>query len=214
MDRLLTLAIALAATTAGPTQSPQPSPATEGLPSFSGRWRFNPEQSEDARQKIREAQAARQPSGGPGGGGYGGGGYGGGHRGGGYGGGGRGGGRMGSGGRPPGDSPDAMRSLFEAPEEMTITHTEAEIAVLEKDGRLRTLHPDGQKYKTDTGSEIKARWDKQQLIVETKGERRPSLTETLGLSADRKQLVVTLRFEGRSSGPVTVRRVYDAQAAE
>jgi hypothetical protein len=97
---------------------------------------------------------------------------------------------------------------------MTITHTEAEIAVLEKDGRLRTLHPDGQKYKTDTGGEIKTRWDNERLIVETKRDRGPSVTETLGLSADGKRLVVTLRLEARSSGPVTVRRVYDAETAE
>jgi hypothetical protein len=107
-----------------------------------------------------------------------------------------------------------MRSLLEAPPEMTITHTEAEIAVLDKDGRLRNLHPDGQKYKTDTGSEIKTRWDNERLVVETKRDRGPSVTETLGVSADRKQLVVTLRLERRSSGPVTVRRVYDAEVAE
>jgi hypothetical protein len=96
---------------------------------------------------------------------------------------------------------------------MSITHTEAEIAVLDKDGRLRTLHPDGQNYKTEAGSEVKTRWDKERLIVETKLDRGPNLTETLGLSSDRKQLVVTVRLEGRST-PVTVRRVYDAEAAE
>lgn len=215
MDRLLILTMAVAAASAGPTQSPPPSPASGEHTSLSGRWRLNPEQSEDARQKVNEAMAGRQPgASGPGGGGSWGG-----HRGGGGYGGGHGGGRMGAGGggggaRPPADSPDTLRSLLEAPPEMTITHTEAEIAVLEKDGRLRTLHPDGQKYKTDTGAEIKTKWDNEHLIVETKRDRGPSVTETLGLSADRKQLVVTLRLEGRSSGPVTVRRVYDAEAAE
>jgi hypothetical protein len=214
MDRLFILAVTVAAATGGPTQSPTPSPAAGEHTSLSGRWRFNPEQSEDARKKVNEAMAARQAGGSGSGGG--GGGYGGGHRGGGGYGGGHGGGRMGGGGgtRPPSDSPDTMASLLEATPEMTITHTEAEIAVLEKDGRLRTLHPDGQKYKTDTGGEVKTRWDNDRLIVETKRDRGPSVTETLGLSADRKQLVSTLRLEGRSFGPVTVRRVYDAEAAE
>jgi Ni/Co efflux regulator RcnB len=38
---------------------------------------------------------------------------------------------------------EALAPLFDVPEEMTITHTEAEIVVLEKDGRMRALHPDG-----------------------------------------------------------------------
>lgn len=212
MDRLLILTVTVAAAAAGPTQGPPPSPEAAEHASLSGRWRLNPEQSEDARKKVNEAMAGRQP----GGSGSAGGGSWGGHRGGGGYGGGHGGGRMGggSGARPPADSPDTLRSLLEAPAEMTITHTEAEIAVLEKDGRLRTLHPDGQKYKTDTGGEVKTRWDNDRLIVETKRDHGPSVTETLGLSADRKQLVVTLRLEGRSSGPVTVRRVYDAAAVE
>ena len=214
MDRLLILTVTLAAAAAGPAQGPPPSPEAAEHASLSGRWRLNPEQSEDARKKVNEAMAGRQAGGsGPGGGGAGGG-----HRGGGGYGGGRGGGRMGGGGgggaRPPADSPDTLSSLLEGPAEMTITHTEAEIAVLEKDGRLRTLHPDGQKYKTDTGGEVKTRWDNGHLIVETKRDRGPSVTETLGLSADRKQLVVILRLEGRSFGPVTVRRVYDVAAAE
>lgn len=51
---------------------------------------------------------------------------------------------------------------------MTITHTDAEIAVLEQDRRLRTLHPDGKKYKIGNDhSEIKTRLDEARLVVET-----------------------------------------------
>jgi hypothetical protein len=94
MDRLLILTVAVAAASAGPTQSPPPSPASGEHTSLSGRWRLNPEQSEDARQKVNEAMAGRQPgASGPGGGGSWGG-----HRGGSGYGGGHGGGRMGGGG--------------------------------------------------------------------------------------------------------------------
>src|SRR5229473_1152685 len=125
MDRLLILTVTLAAAAAGPAQGPPPSPGAADHASLSGRWRLNPEQSEDARKKVNEAMAGRQA----GGSGSGGGGSWGGHR--------------GGGALPPGDSPDTLSSLLEAPSGMTTTHTETEIAVLEKDGRLRTLHPDG-----------------------------------------------------------------------
>lgn len=106
-----------------------------------------------------------------------------------------------------------MRSLMEAPAELTITQTEGEIAVMPKDGPLEILHPDGKKHKNDTGSsEVKTSWDKSRLVVETKRERGPKVTETFSLSPDRKQLLVQVRFEGRAD--VTVKRVYDAETAE
>jgi hypothetical protein len=238
IDRLYVLAIAVVAAAAGPTQSPTPAPAgTGGEPAasvaapasttasptatgLSGRWRFNAAQSDDARQKMRDAQGQRGGFGGGGGGGRwggrGGGGGGGGFGGGGFGGR-RGGGRMGGGDgeRPDSDSRENMRSVFEPPQEMTVTQTETEIAVMEKDGRLRTLHPDGKKYKSDSSkTEVKTWWDKGRLMVESKPDRGPKLTETFALAADRSRLDVSVLIEGRYGDPVTVHRVYDAAAAE
>src|SRR5262249_35077692 len=143
----------------GPAASPAPpasaaSPAASGL---TGRWHFNAAQSEDARQKMRDAGGRHGGfGGGGGGGGWGGGGRGGGGggRGGGFGGagfGGRHGGMRGGGDgeRPDGDWRENMQAVFEAPEEMTVTQTDSEIDLMEKEGRLRTLHPDGKKYKSE-----------------------------------------------------------------
>jgi hypothetical protein len=97
---------------------------------------------------------------------------------------------------------------------MTITHTDVEIAVLEKDGRLRALHPDGKGYKDSAGAEIKTRWDGDRLVVETRRERGPKVVETFALESDPRRLVVSIKLDMPSGDPVTVRRVYDPAAAE
>jgi hypothetical protein len=240
MDQLLVMGIMVAATGASPDQGPQAppeatsavapaaspaaSPAPAERPSFSGRWLFNKDKSDDPREKMREARAGQgsggygggggsHPHGGhaPGGGGYGGGGYGGG----GYGGGGHRGGGSGGGEQGGDHSEGASRSsFFEVPTEMTITQTETEIAILDKDGGLRTLHPDGKKYKDDMGNEVKTQWENGRLIVETQRQQGPKFTETFDAVGTERQLVVTLRFQGQSFGPVSIRRVYDPPKAE
>jgi hypothetical protein len=194
--------------------------------SLSGHWKLNPELSDDARQKMRDA-AGQQGGGGYGGGGGGGMGGGGGRRGGGMGGGrggGMGGGGMGGGGGSrmgsrsasgPDDLREAIRAFFDAPTELAITQTEPEIAILDKDGRLRTLHPDGKSYKNDTGSvETKSRLEGGRLVVETKTERS-KVTETYSVSPDRTKMTAMLRMERDSMAAVTVKRVYNSlDAAE
>ena len=186
------------------------------LPGLSGRWVLNEGLSEDAREKMRAARGGRR---GPDGGGVG-------PSGGGRGGfGGRGGGLGGR--RPPeggvpgggrdggGDPRAAMRAVLEAATELTITHTTREIAVLEKDGRLRALHPDGEKYQDSSGAEVKTSWDKDRLVVQTSRQRGPSVTETWRMDGEAAQLVVELRFQPPNGEDVTVKRVYDrATAAE
>lgn len=201
--------------TAAPAAMAEPIASTE-QPSLGGRWKLNPLQSDDAREKVREAMAGRRGGGmGPRGGGMGG-------RGGGMGGGGgmgRGGG-MGGRGRPDGGGPDGepqqgLRGLMKAPEELTITLGEQEIAILEDDGRLRALHPDGKKYQAeDGGLEVKTRWDKDRLVVETARKPGPKAREVFATGKDGRQLVVTLRLEGGRLPPVTIRRVYDPVAGE
>lgn len=183
-------------------------------PDLSGRWVLNEELSEDAREKMRGGRGGR---GGPEGGGIGppGGGRGGsGGRGGGFGGrrrprGGDAGGVHGG----DGDPRAAMRAVFEAATELTITHTAREIAILEKDGRLRALHPDGEKYEDSSGAEVKTRWDKDRLVVQTSRGRGPSVTETWRMAGEPAQLVVQLRFQPPNGRDVTVKRVYDRATA-
>jgi hypothetical protein len=193
---------------------------------LSGRWTLNVDKSEDAREKLRQArsehQGGGQGAGGGGGGGWGGGGGGGGFGGRGHGGGGgggrggwhgRGGGGSGSDGAQTGRS-ETMQSFMDPAAEMTVTETTNEIAVQEKDGRVRVLHADGKDHKTENGdSEIKTRRDKDRLVVETKPERGPKLTETWALSADHKTLTIETRVDTPFAGTVTVRRVYDSAPA-
>jgi hypothetical protein len=191
---------------------------TNPRPNLSGRFKLNPDESEDARQKMRESM--QNSGGGRGPGGAGGGGYGGG-RGGGMGGGGRRGGGMGRSGGSGGpsdsgrDPRESMRALFDAPVEMAVTATDSEIAILEKDGRLRTLHPDGQSYKAEGGtSETKTHWEPDRLVVETKTERGSKITESYSVDAARHKLNVVVQFENANRAPLSVHRVYDEQGFE
>lgn len=190
-------------------------------PDLGGHWKLNPELSDDARAKMREAReqggGGSSGGGGMGGGGgrWGGGGRGGGMggRGGGYGGhgGGYGGhGSNGSGGSGSSDSSSSMHALFEAPTEMSITPTDAEVVIMEKDGRLRRIHADGKKYKAEGGNtETKARWDAGKLVVETKSAAGGKVDETYEVAPDKSKLTVTLRVEGSRMARLTVKRVYD-----
>jgi len=179
---------------------PKVAPLTADL---SGRWVYNRELSDDAREKMREGMekggggGGRPPGGGGGMGGPGGGG----------------GGRMGP---PPGgmggddDPREAMRAIMEPSEELVIGQTETEIAMDEKFGRTRRLHPDGKKYKTDNGaSEIKASWKDGKLLVETKRARGGSVLETWELVPDGSRLVVNVKMEGGFGPGVTLKRIYD-----
>jgi hypothetical protein len=168
---------------------------------LAGRWVFNRELSDDAREKMREAgEKGGGPGGGrpPGGGGMGGPG---------------GGGRMGP---PPGgmggddDSREAMRAIVEPSEELTIAQTETELEVEEKFGAARRLHPDGKRYKTDNGtSEIKAFWKQGQLVVETKRARGGRVVETWERIPDGSRLIVNVKVEGGFGPGVSLKRVYD-----
>jgi len=178
-------------------------PSTADL---SGRWVYNRELSDDAHKKMREGMQGR---GGTGGGGPGGGGMGG------PGGGGKG-GRGGQMGPPPGgmggddDPRESMRAIFEPAEELALTQAGPEIAIDEKFGRTRRLHPDGKKYKTDNGaSEIKTSWKEGKLLVETKGARGGAVVETWELVPDRSRIIVMVKMEGGFGPSVELKRIYD-----
>jgi hypothetical protein len=177
---------------------------------LSGSWVYNPDLSDDARAKMREAMEKAAGAGGPGGGRVAGAGGGT--------GGASGGGRMGP---PPGgtggddDPRSTMRALLEPAEEVTITQTGAEIAVEEKFGETRHLHPDGKKYKTDNGtSEMKATWKDGQLVVETKRAPASRVVETWERVPDGSQLIVNVKMEGGFGPSLVLKRVYDRAKGE
>jgi hypothetical protein len=171
-------------------EKPKAAPASADL---SGRWVFNQELSDDAREKMREA---RERGGGPGGGrpptGSGGGGMGG-----------------------DDDPREATRAVFEPAEELTVTQDATQIGVEEKFGRTRRLHPDGKKYKTDNGaSEIKSSWKEGKLVVETKSLRGGRVLETWERIPDGSRLIVNVKMEGGFGPGLTLKRVYDRAAGE
>jgi hypothetical protein len=198
-----------------PASADEKAKAEPAAADLSGRWVYNRELSDDAHKKMREGMQGRGGPGGGGRGGPGGGGMGG--PGGGMGGpgggmGGRGGGRMGP---PPGgmggdDARESMRAIFEPAEELAVTQSGTEIAIDEKFGRMRRLHPDGKKYKTDNGaSEIKTSWKEGKLLVETKGGRGGVVVETWELVPDRSRIIVMVKMEGGFGPSVTLKRIYD-----
>ena len=126
--------------------------------------------------------------------------------------GGRGGGPMGP---PPGglgddDTRESMRAILEPAEELTIEQGASEVTIDERFGRMRRLHPDGKKYKTDNGaSDIKTSWKEGKLLVETKPARGGSVIETWELVPDASRIIVNVKMEGGFGPGLTLKRVYD-----
>ena len=212
MTALILVLVSASAPAARAARGAGPEPAQASV-DLAGRWIYNVPLSDDAREKMREGMEGR---GGPGGGrppmGPGGGGGGGGMGGPGRGGGGMGGppGMAGPPGAGGGDDPrEAMRAILEPAEELLIAQSDAEIAVDEKFGRMRRLHPDGKKYKTDNGAtEIKSYWKDGRLIVETKGSRG-NVVETWERVPDGSRLIVNVRLAGGPGGKLELKRIYD-----
>jgi hypothetical protein len=212
----------------------------ENKPHLAGKWNFNQDQSDDASQKVHDAEASvKSPSGGyPGGGGSQGGGYpsGGGYPGGGYPGGGGigfpggrggiggGGGGVGRGGRRGsstgeggGPSSEDLDKLAANPKLLRVEQDEKQITITDDNGQTRNLYPDGKKHKeTDASGNsttIKTHWDGDRLVAESKLGHSGKLTETYELSQDGKQLYAISQLDNsRLSAPLVIRRVYDSAA--
>jgi len=174
----------------------------EAAATLSGRYRIVEAESENGREKLRKAMEGRRPGGPtprerPAGGGR------------------RGapdgaGGPGGPGARGHGPASESLGALVEAPRAMTVTHTPTEIAVLEQDGRLRTLHPDGKPYKAEGGAvEVKTRWEGSRLRVESKGGRGAAVVEAWSLEPASGKLTIETTLEWPGGSPVTFRSVYE-----
>jgi hypothetical protein len=216
---------------------PRVARAGDSQPNLGGRWQFNKDQSDDAQQKITDAQSSQRTSansgggypGGGTGGGYPGGGTGGGYPGGGGGwpgGGGMGGGGMGRGGMGRGRgqqqanrgstvSGEDWDRLGQTSKLLQVDQKSGQLVVTDDSAHAQTYYLDGKKHddKDDNGKKIsstKTEWQGDALVAETKLEHGTKLTQTFRLSDDRKQLTIVSRLENSSlQGPVTVRRVYD-----
>lgn len=207
----------------------------QSKPHFAGNWNFNKDQSDDANQRVHDAQAQARSQGG----GYPGGGYpggrapGGGYPGGGYpGGGGIGfpGGRVGMGGMGPGmgrgrgraGAPDAgpssadMEQMAATPESLKIDQDEKKITITDDTGDVTNLYPDGKKHKekdsTGQSTTLKTHWDGDKLVSESK-LHSGKLTQTYELSPDGKQLDVVSTLDYGRNGSLVIRRVYDSVKA-
>jgi len=179
------------------------SPAAPGG-GLAGRWTLDPALSDDARQEVRTAREGMPGRaggrGGPGGGSAPGGAMGG-----------------GRGGRRPGAdaSRPGLRAFLEAPAELTITPGPNEVVILERDGRMRILRPDGSKRRAEGGAaEVVARWQGGTLVVETRDEGGARVTESYAASPDGSRLTVNLRVEGPRMPPLELKRVYEPTEAE
>jgi hypothetical protein len=213
--------------------------AGDNQPKLSGRWQFNKDQSDDAQQKISDAQSSQRsntnsgggyPGGGtgggyPGGGGgwpSGGGGYPGG--GGGYPGGGMGRGGMGRRGGQQGNrgstvSAEDWDRLGANPKFLQIDQKSDQIVLTDDSDHAQTFYLDGKKHddKDENGKKVsstKSEWQGNTLEAETKLDHGTKLTRSFRLSDDGKQLTVVSRLENSSlQGPVTVQRVYDVMGS-
>jgi hypothetical protein len=205
-------------------------------PQLGGHWNYNQDQSDDAREKVRDAQEksarARRDSGGgyPNGGTYPGGGYpGGGYPGGGIGvgigrggiGGPMGGGigrRGGMGNQGGGVSSRVWDELAANPRFLRIDQRENQIVINDDADHARTFYPDGKKHEEKDANgkktSTKTEWDGDALIAESKQGHSGKLTETYRLTPDGRQLYVVSRFEDPSlAGSLSIRRVYDLASA-
>ena len=213
---------------------PRVARAGDRQPKLSGRWQFNKDQSDDAQQKITDAQSNQRTSTNSGGG-YPGGGTGGGYPGGGGGypggggvgfpgGGGMGRGGMGRGGMGRGGQQANRGStvnaedwdrLGQTPKLLEIDQKSGQLVVTDDSAHAQTYYLDGKKHddKDDNGKKISSTKTELQgntVVAETKLDHGTKLTESFRLSDDGKELTVVSRLENSSlQGPVTIRRVYN-----
>jgi hypothetical protein len=207
---------------------------------LTGHWSFDRDQSDDAAEKVQDAQQSakvQSTNGDPGGyPGAGGGTYPGGNNPGGggvyYPGAGRGGmGGMGGMGMPGGgmgrgrqsSRGDAVSSeewdrLAANPKYLRIDQRSDQIVITDDSDHAQTFYPDGKKHddKDADGKKVstKASWEGGAFIAETKLPHAEKLTQTFRLSDDGKQLNVITRFDSSAlPAPLSIRRVYDLAKA-
>jgi hypothetical protein len=197
--------------TADSTPPPPPPPRWQGKPTILGSWKFNRDDSDDARQKMQQTSQSNGNYGGSRrGGGYPGGG-GGGYPGGGYPGG-------GSSRRNPMDSySDADKArlgdLMNPSYSLKIAQKENEVEMNDEQDRKRAFFTDGRKVekpKDDTFHEIDARWDDDRLVSTEDGPKNGKIERVLDPAENGMQLYETFRMkDSHSNTTLVVRYVFD-----
>jgi hypothetical protein len=106
---------------------------------------------------------------------------------------------------------DAVRSVTDPPERLTIVQTDSMILITGGDGRTIRLSPDGKKIKDEnTGVERKTKWDGGKLVSEISGLGPGKMTQTFSVDPESHQLRVAVQMEsGRSREPRTITHIYD-----
>ncbi|HMD30664.1 MAG TPA: hypothetical protein VKG84_02060 [Candidatus Acidoferrales bacterium] len=201
-----------------PAPAPPPKKALpQGKPTIFGSWKFNRDESDDARQKLQAAQQAAgggqtrngNPRVGVGGGGWPGGG------GGGYPGGGGGGGGY---GRHPSDSySDAdigrMGDLLNPSYSLVVVPKENEVELSDEQDRKRAIYTDGrkvQKATSDSFRELDAKWDGDRLVTTEDGPHNGKIERILAPADGGAQLYETFRVvDSKSNATLVVRYVFD-----
>jgi hypothetical protein len=164
---------------------------------LSGFWRLNHDLSEDPREKMRETRTLRgAPGSGRGG----------------FGGGRRGGGLGGRRARPEGREEEGPGTVDpEALETLRIVHRDPELRVTDGVGREHVLFTDNRKTEEERSLgtvRIRTKWKDGRVVVTTKSQRGPKITETYAVAADGSVLTVVTKIAGQRAD-VEFRRVYD-----
>ncbi len=210
-----------------PPPRPKP-PEAPPRTTLAGMWKFNHDQSDDPRQRVRAAegggnygpnQGGGYPPGGGGypGGGYPGGGYGyprgpygnpGGYPGGGY----PGGPQQRYGGQDIENNPK-MQPLLRPADSLALNFKDPEIDVTQDQSTKLILYTDGRQIGKQTDPlrvEMAAHWDGSRLVTDEKSPLGGKMDRIFELSSDGRQLFETLDIDnGRSGTPIRIRYVYD-----
>jgi len=205
---------------ADPAPPPKaPKPAREVKPTIFGDWRFNRDESDDARERLRAAQQSnsQQRSSGPrvgvGGGGVGwpGGGGGGGYPGGGGGGGGY--GRHGGSDNYSDADMALMADMVNPSYSLSVVPKQNEVDLSDEQDRKRSIYTDGrkiQKSTSDAARDVIGKWDGDRLVATEDGPHKGTIERVLTPAGGGEQLYETFRMlDSKGNVTVTVRYVFD-----
>jgi hypothetical protein len=197
----------------GSVEAAPPPPRQPEIPprkNILGAWRFNKDESDDPRQKVKDT--SQDPNSGHGGGGYGGPriGFPG------------SGGPMGGGpyGGPPRSQSDDSARLGDlvnpAREIQVLRHNEGdpEVEMIDDRDRRYIFYTDGrkiEKQKEPGLQQISARWDGNRLITDETAAHNGKLSRTFEVSSDGHQLLESIRVtDSKGNHPMTINYTYDA----
>lgn len=219
---LLPVTSSLAQAPAGPMPAVQPQLSSAPAPNTAaqqpeiqprtlifGAWKFNKDDSDDARKKMQGARGSDRRGGGGGGGVRMGGGI--------PGMGGYGGHRRGGQEDESDQERQGMQELLSPARTLSLAEAkkDAETDLFDDQDRKKAFFTDGrklQKSKDDKYQEIAAHWDGARLVSDEKSPRGGKMSRVFELSPDGKQLYETLHMTmGRSNTPVVIRFAYDQQ---